>query len=77
MTFGAFSYIAEKVLHVETVAMALKKQEDKADSVFEFVQILPVMKIAVSDNMESRPKEVKLSFCGPYGHGKHLIWHKD
>ncbi len=57
--------------------MAQKKQEGKADSVFEFVQMLPVNKIAMSDNMESRPKEVKLSLCRPYGHGKHLIWHRD
>ena len=42
--------------------MAQKNQEDKADLVFEFVQMLPVNKIAVSDNMESRPKEVKTQF---------------
>ena len=42
--------------------MAQKKQEGKADLVFEFVQMLPVIKIAVSDNMESRPKEVKTPF---------------
>ncbi len=57
--------------------MAQKNQEDKADSVVEFVRKLPVMKIAVSDNMESRPKEVKLRFCRPYAQGKHLIWHRD
>ncbi len=57
--------------------MAQKNQEDKGDSVFEFARKLPVNKIAVSDNMESRPKEVKLSFCRPYAHGKHLIWHTD
>ncbi len=57
--------MAEKVLHLGTVAMAQKKQEDKADSVFEFVRKLPVMKIAVSDNMESRPKEVKTQFLSP------------
>ncbi len=57
--------------------MAQKKQEDKADLAFEFVGILPVNEIAVSDNMESRPKGVKLSFCRPYAHGKHLIWHRD
>ena len=57
--------------------MAQKKQEDKSDSACEYAGILPVMKIAVSDNMESRPKEVKLSFFRPYGQGKHLIWHKD
>ncbi len=45
--------------------MAQKKQEDKADSVFEFVQMLPVNKIAVSDNMESRPKKVKTQFMSP------------
>ena len=42
--------------------MAQKMQEDKAVSVFEFVRILPVIKIAMSDNMESRPKEVKTQF---------------
>ena len=42
--------------------MAQKKQEGKADLVFEFVQMLPVIKIAVSDNTESRPKEVKTPF---------------
>ena len=45
--------------------MAQKKQENKADSVFEFVQILPVNKIAMSDNRESRPKEVKTQFVSP------------
>ena len=57
--------------------MAQKNQEDNADFVFEFVRKLPVTKLAVSDNMESRPKEVKLSFCRPYEHGKHLVWHRD
>ena len=42
--------------------MAQKMQEGKADSAFEFVGILPVIKIAMSDNMESRPKEVKTQF---------------
>ena len=42
--------------------MAQKKQEGKADLVFEFVRKLPVIKIAMSDNMESRPKEVKTQF---------------
>ena len=42
--------------------MAQKKQEGKADSPIEFVGILPVIKIAMSDNMESRPKEVKTQF---------------
>ena len=39
--------------------MAQKKQETKADTVFEFVGILPVMKVAVSDNRESTKNEVK------------------
>ena len=42
--------------------MAQKKQEGKADLVFEFVRKLPVIKIAMSDNMESRPKKVKTQF---------------
>ena len=42
--------------------MALKKHKDKADLVFEFVRKLPVIKIAMSDNMESRPKKVKTQF---------------
>ena len=42
--------------------MAQKKQEDKADTVFEFVQMLPVIKIAVSDNRDSRPKSGKMQF---------------
>ena len=42
--------------------MAQKMQEDKAVLVFEYVGILPVIKIAMSDNMESRPKEVKTQF---------------
>ncbi len=45
--------------------MAQKKQKKKADLVFEFVQILPVMKVAVSDNRESRPKDVKTQFLSP------------
>ena len=45
--------------------MAQKNQEGKADLVFEFVQMLPVNKIAMSDNMESRPKEVKTQFVSP------------
>jgi len=45
--------------------MAQKKQQDKADLVFEFVRKLPVNKIAMSDNMESRPKEVKTQFLSP------------
>ena len=42
--------------------MAQKNQDRMADLVFEFVQMLPVIKIAMSDNMESRPKEVKTQF---------------
>ena len=42
--------------------MAQKIQDGVPDLVFEFVQILPVIKIAMSDNMESRPKEVKTQF---------------
>ena len=42
--------------------MAQKIQDGVPDLVFEFVQILPVIKIAVSDNMKSRPKEVKTQF---------------
>ena len=42
--------------------MAQKNQADGADLIFEFVQILPVIKIAMSDNRESRPKEVKTQF---------------
>ena len=42
--------------------MAQNNQEGMADLVFEFVRKLPVIKIAMSDNMESRPKEVKTPF---------------
>ena len=42
--------------------MAQKMQEDMADLAFEFVGILPVIKIAVSDNRESRPKRGKTQF---------------
>ena len=45
--------------------MAQKKQEGKADLVFEFVQMLPETKVAVSDNRESRPKEAKMQFLAP------------
>ncbi len=45
--------------------MAQKNQVDKADLVLEFVQMLPVNKISMSDNMESRPKEVKTQFLTP------------
>ncbi len=46
--------------------MAQKKQEDKADLVLEFVRILPVNEIAMSDNMESRPKRGKRRFVAPH-----------
>ena len=36
--------------------MAQKMQEDKADLVLAYRRMLPVNEIAVSDNMESRPK---------------------
>ena len=42
--------------------MDQKNQDGTADLVFEFVRKLPVIKIAMSDNMESRPKEVKTQF---------------
>ena len=42
--------------------MAQKNQDRMPDLVFEFVRKLPVIKIAMSDNMESRPKEVKTQF---------------
>ena len=45
--------------------MALKMQARNPDVVFEFVRKLPETKIAVSDNMESRPKEVKMQFLAP------------
>ncbi len=45
--------------------MAQKKQKDKADLVLEFVRILPVNEIAMSDNMESRPKRGKRRFFSP------------
>ena len=51
--------------------MAQKKQEDKADIVFELVQMLPVTKIAMSDNRESAKKEVKLSLWRPLSYRKH------
>ena len=57
--------------------MACKKQEDNADLIFEFVQILPVNEIAMSDNRESRPKEVKRSLWRPSSNRKHLIRHGD
>ena len=42
--------------------MAQKMQEDKADLVLEYADFLPVIKIAVSDNRESRPKRGKTQF---------------
>ncbi len=45
--------------------MAQKKQEDKPDLVFEYVGILPVNEIAMSESRESRPKEVKTQFLAP------------
>ena len=57
--------------------MAQKNQEDKPDLVFEFVQILPVNEIAMSDNRESRPKAVKRSLWRPSSNRKHLIRHGD
>ena len=42
--------------------MAQKMQEDMANLAFEFVGILPVIKIAVSDNRESRPQRGKTQF---------------
>ena len=42
--------------------MAQKKQEGKTDLALEFVGILPVIKIAVSDNRDSRPKSGKMLF---------------
>ncbi len=45
--------------------MAQKKQEVKSDSACEYAGILPVTKIAVSDNRESRPKEVETQFLAP------------
>ncbi len=57
--------------------MAQKKQEDKSDLIFEFVQILPVNEIAMGDNRESRPKEVKRSLWRPCSNRKHIIRHGD
>ncbi len=45
--------------------MAQKKQKDKADLVFEYVGILPVNEIAMSDNMETRPKSAETQFVAP------------
>ncbi len=50
--------------------MAQKNQEDKGDSVFEFARKLPVNKIAVSDNMETRPNVVKRSLWFRSSHQK-------
>ena len=57
--------------------MAQKNHEDNLDAVFEFVQILPVNEIAMSDNRESRPKEVKRSLWRPCSNRKHQIRHGD
>ena len=53
------------MLHAETVAIAQKMQDSKADLAVEFARKLPETKIAMSDNMESRPKEVKNQFLAP------------
>ena len=45
--------------------MAQKKHKDKQDLVFEYVGILPVNEIAMSDNRESRPKRGKTQFVAP------------
>ncbi len=45
--------------------MARKKQEDKMGLVFEYVGILLVNEIAMSDNRESRPKRGKTQFVAP------------
>ena len=57
--------------------MAQKKQEGKADLVFEFVQMLPVTKIAMSDNRESTKKEVKLSLWRHLSDRKHQTRYGD
>ena len=57
--------------------MAQKNQEEKADVVFEFVQMLPVMKIAMSDNRESAKKEVKCSLWRPLSYRKHKTSYGD
>ena len=61
-------------MHLETLAMAQKKQNSKADLVFEFVGKLPVIKIAMSDNRESRPIEVKRSLWRPRSYRKDILW---
>ncbi len=50
--------------------MAQKKQEDKADLPVEFVEILPVNEIAMSDNRETRPNVVKRSLWLRSSHRK-------
>ncbi len=50
------------MLHVETAAIAQKKQEHKPDLTLEYAQMLPVIEIGMSDNMETRPDVVKRSF---------------
>jgi hypothetical protein len=57
--------------------MAPKNQETKADSVFEFVGILPVMRVAVSDNRESTKNEVKRSLWRHLSDRKHQTWYGD
>ena len=57
--------------------MAQKNQETKAESVFEFVGILPVMKVAVSDNRESTKNEVKLSLWRHLSDWKHKTRYGD
>ena len=51
--------------------MAQKKQEGKADLVLEYAGILPVMKVAVSDNRESTKNEVKRSLWRHLSDRKH------
>ena len=57
--------------------MAQKNQDTKADLAFEFVGILPVMKVAVSDNRESTKKEVKLSLWRHLSDRKHQTRYGD
>ncbi len=45
--------------------MAWKNQEDKSDLILEYVGILPVNEIDMSDNRESRPKRGKTQFLAP------------
>ena len=57
--------------------MAQKNQETKADTAFEFVGILPVMKVAVSDNRESTKNEVKRSLWRHLSDRKHQTRYGD